>query len=185
MSNHSPQVPINVDEQTGVWTTDNLAMIYVPRHFFVNNHMAVEQALGAEAYATILYTAGYKSAWYWCEKEAATHSINGLDVFRHYMKRISQRGWGQFTIQLMDPQTGAARVRLDHSIFVYQYGSDARRCVCYMFAGWIPGSLEWAGMNLGAEWKLTCSEKQCGADGVSDHCVFEARPMVARQDAPT
>ena len=42
----NPQVPIDVDEKTGVWTTDALPMLYVPRHFLVNNHEAVEQALG-------------------------------------------------------------------------------------------------------------------------------------------
>ena len=35
-------------------------MLYVPRHFFVNNHVAVEEALGADVYAEALYKAGYK-----------------------------------------------------------------------------------------------------------------------------
>jgi predicted hydrocarbon binding protein len=175
MDGHGPQVPIAVDPETGVWTTDNLPMIYVPQHFFVNNHMAVEDALGREAYAKILYDAGYKSAWYWCEKEAATHGLGGLDVFRHYMKRISQRGWGQFTIEDVDSQTGAARVRLDHSVFVYHYGKVGRR-VCYMFAGWFPGSLEWAGRNLGQSWKISCVERQCAAEAQHDHCIFDTLP---------
>ncbi|SAL58520.1 V4R domain-containing protein [Caballeronia choica] len=46
-----PQLPIDVDPQTGVWTTDALPMLYVPRHFFTNNHIAVEEALGREASA--------------------------------------------------------------------------------------------------------------------------------------
>ena len=72
-----PQVPIDVDEKTGVWTTDALPMLYVPRHFLVNNHEAVEQALGREAYAAILYAAGHKSAYYWCDREARQHGIRG------------------------------------------------------------------------------------------------------------
>ena len=48
-----------------MWSTDGLPMLYVPRHFSVNNHVAVEEALGAERYAAILYEAGYKSAWQW------------------------------------------------------------------------------------------------------------------------
>ena len=71
MGVHAPEMPINVDDETGVWTTDALPMLYVPRHFFVNNHMAIEEEIGAEKYAEILYKAGYKSAHYWCEKEAA------------------------------------------------------------------------------------------------------------------
>ncbi len=51
-----PQLVIDVNEQTGIWTTDGLPMLYVPRHFFVNNHIAVEAALGRESYAEILYS---------------------------------------------------------------------------------------------------------------------------------
>ena len=54
MSSHAPEMPILVDDETGVWTTDGLPMLYVPRHFFVNNHVAVEEALGADVYAEAL-----------------------------------------------------------------------------------------------------------------------------------
>ena len=54
MAKHAPQLPIEVDSETGVWTTDALPMLYVPRHFFVNNHMGIEEVLGADAYAEIL-----------------------------------------------------------------------------------------------------------------------------------
>ena len=54
MSTHAPELPIEVDDDTGVWTTNNLPMLYVPRHFFLNNHMMVEAAIGREAYAEAL-----------------------------------------------------------------------------------------------------------------------------------
>ena len=41
MSHHTPEMPILVDDETGVWSTDGLPMLYVPRHFFINNHVAV------------------------------------------------------------------------------------------------------------------------------------------------
>src|SRR5699024_9495803 len=47
MATHAPEMPIEVDSETGVWTTDALPMLYVPRHFFVNNHIGIEEALGA------------------------------------------------------------------------------------------------------------------------------------------
>ena len=59
MAKHAPQLPIEVDSETGVWTTDALPMLYVPRHFFVNNHMGIEEVLGADAYAEILYKTGF------------------------------------------------------------------------------------------------------------------------------
>lgn len=170
-------LPIEVDEVTGVWTTDNLPMLYVPRHFFVNNHMAVEEALGADKYAEILFGAGYKSAWYWCDKEAETHGLSGAAVFHHYMKRLSQRGWGLFEAQTLDPGAGRARIHVFHSAFVYQYGKDAGRPVCYMFAGWFPGALNWVRQDLDLpELDLACAEIACGSDGHHDHCVFEVAP---------
>jgi hypothetical protein len=58
----APQIPIEVDEATGVWRTDGLPMVYLPRHFLVNNHLAVEEALGLDAYRRILQVATEKSA---------------------------------------------------------------------------------------------------------------------------
>ncbi|MCT7656439.1 DUF5943 domain-containing protein [Oceanimonas sp. NS1] len=147
-------MPIEVDADTGVWTTDALPMLYVPRHFFVNNHMAIEEELGPERYAEILYKAGYKSAWHWCEKEAECHGISGDAVFEHYMKRLSQRGWGLFTIEQLDIAAGTARVRLDHSAFVYQYGK-VERMVDYMFTGWSPAP--W--IRLPKAWAIRCAPR--------------------------
>ncbi|WP_060518087.1 DUF5943 domain-containing protein, partial [Pseudomonas sp. NBRC 111134] len=139
MAKIAPQLPIEVDSETGVWTSDALPMLYVPRHFFVNNHMGIEEVLGADAYAEILYKAGYKSAWHWCEKEAECHGLEGVAVFEHYMKRLSQRGWGLFEIQDIDLDKGTCSVKLKHSAFVYVYGKCGRK-VDYMFTGWFAGA---------------------------------------------
>ena len=171
-----PEVPIDVDPNTGIWSTDGLPMIYLPRHFFVNNHLAVEAALGQEAYARQLYGAGYKSAWDWCEKESATHRITGLEVFHHYMKRLSQRGWGQFTVLSCDGDTGNCDVRLDHSVFVEESGSEAGRNLCYMYSGWFAGSLEWVGRAMNRDYALSSHEARCAANG-AEHCVFNVRPV--------
>ena len=120
-----PQVPIEVDEATGVWTTDGLPMLYVPRHFFNNNHTAIEDALGREKYAQLLYDAGYKSAYFWCASEAKTHGLSGLPVFEHYLKRLSQRGWGQFQFAAVDAKSGAAEIRLENSLFVLAQAAGA------------------------------------------------------------
>jgi hypothetical protein len=159
-------------------------MLYVPRHFFINNHLAVEAALGREAYAQLLYEAGYRSAFSWCEQEAETHGLGGFDVFRHYMRRLSQRGWGQFAVQRLDEAAGVAVVRVDHSTFVEAYapgqatepgeGGGSPR-LCYMFAGWFPGALTWAGRNLGRSPQLIGEELRCGAEAGQDHCLFETR----------
>lgn len=169
-----PQLPIDVNADTGVWTTDGLPMIYVPRHFFVNNHAAVEAALGRDRYAEILYPAGHRSAYYWCDKEAATHGLSGLAVFEHYLKRLSQRGWGLFDFAAADPAAGTAQIRLRHSVFVLQQ-PEAKGRLCYMFAGWFAGAMDWVGQNLGHGYKTESRETQCAAEG-HDHCIFTVTP---------
>ena len=46
-----PALDIEVDEATGEWRVDGMPMILVPRHFLVNNHVAVEEAIGVETFS--------------------------------------------------------------------------------------------------------------------------------------
>jgi len=126
-----PQLPIDVDPETGVWTTDALPMLYVPRHFFTNNHVAVEEALGREAYADILYKAGYKSAYHWCDKEAKQHGLSGMAVFEHYLKRLSQRGWGLFSIVEADPKAARAH-RTEELVVRSRSAQQARQALLHV-----------------------------------------------------
>lgn len=169
-----PQVPIEVDEATGVWRTDGLPMLYVPRHFFVNNHAAIEKSLGRETYASQLYDAGYRSAYYWCEDAANQKSIRGIAVFAYYLERLSQRGWGRFSFVASDPAAGTADIRLDHSLFVLGQ-PDHRGKLCYMFEGWFAGAMDWVRTDLGHRATSSCAETQCVAEGFG-HCLFAVRP---------
>ncbi|MBI3371323.1 MAG: hypothetical protein HY017_06135 [Betaproteobacteria bacterium] len=171
-----PEVSIDVDDDTGTWSVDGVPMILVPRHFFINNHIAVEQALGVEKYAGILFGAGRESAYVWCEMEARRHGLRGVEVFYHYMNRLSQRGWAQFEVQSVDAERGVARVRVHHSVFVLQNWVGKPDKACYMFRGWFPGSLEFIAASGGASLKLTSTEIQCAAQGRHDHCIFEIAP---------
>ena len=181
MSYHAPEMPIQVDDETGVWTTDALPMLYVPRHFFVNNHMAIEAELGAEKYAEVLYRAGYKSAYYWCEKEAECHGLTGDAVFEHYMKRLSQRGWGLFITEELDIAAGTCKVRLENSAFVYQYGK-VNRMVDYMFTGWFSGAIDQIAKAQGLDVKTLSAQTQCGAQEGFEVGYFESRPVVTAED---
>ncbi|SPJ32867.1 4-vinyl reductase [Kushneria phyllosphaerae] len=175
MTKQAPELPIEVDSETGIWTTDALPMLYVPRHFFINNHMAIEEALGAEKYAEILYHAGYKSAWHWCEKEAELHGLEGVDVFEHYMKRLSQRGWGLFITEEIDLEAGTARVRLEHSAFVYQMGKVDRKLE-YMFTGWFAGAMDQILSARGSDLRTVAVQTQSGAQQGHDHGLFVVTP---------
>ncbi|WP_280546833.1 DUF5943 domain-containing protein [Halomonas sp. 11-S5] len=178
MTQMAPELPIEVDAETGVWTTDALPMLYVPRHFFINNHLAVEEALGAETYAEILYHAGYKSAWHWCEKEAECHGISGVDVFEHYMKRFSQRGWGKFVTEAIDLEAGTCRVRLEHSAFVYQLGKVDRK-IEYMFTGWFAGAMDQILAARGSDLRTLAEQVQSAAEEGCDVGIFITRPLTS------
>ncbi|RKR06577.1 hypothetical protein C7446_0558 [Kushneria sinocarnis] len=174
----APELPISVDSETGIWTTDALPMLYVPRHFFINNHVAVEEALGVETYARVLYDAGYKSAWHWCEKEAEQHGIEGVAVFEHYMHRLSQRGWGRFITEEIDLEHGIARVRLEHSCFVYQLGKVERR-VEYMFTGWFAGAMDQILAARGSPLRTIAEQTQSAAETGCEVGYFEVMPKAA------
>ena len=173
----NPQVPIAVDQATGVWTTDGLPMIYMPRHFFVNYYTAMDAALGRDKHQAMLFAASHKSAVEWAQAEATTHGLRDLAVFRHYLNRLSQRGWAQFTIAsagLTAPAGPVARVRVDHSVFGLQLGQTGRT-ECAMFAGSMAGCLEWAAADAGQPTKITAKETHCIAQG-NDHCAFAVGP---------
>ncbi|QGG80421.1 hydrocarbon binding protein [Litorivicinus lipolyticus] len=176
MGHHAPDMPIQVDDDTGVWTTDALPMLYVPRHFFINNHVAVEEALGADVYAEALYKAGYKSAYFWCQKEAAEHGLAGDAVFLHYMKRLSQRGWGIFTTQSLDVAAGTCRVRLDHSSFYLQLGKVDRK-VEYMFTGWFAGAMDQVAEAQGVAVRTQAHQVQSQAETGCEFGLFETTPI--------
>ena len=142
-----PQVPIEVDEETGVWTTDGLPMLYVPRHFFMNHHRAINQALGEADYASLLYDSGHLSAYQWCAYQGKRQQLSGMAVFEHYLRRLSQRGWGRFSF--VRAGLDEFLIRVDHSAFVLQQRADnqpmqnERGTLCAMFAGWFSGAAAW------------------------------------------
>src|ERR1043166_5189805 len=138
-----PQVDILVDDLTGRWSVDALPMILVPQHFFLNNHRAIEAVLGPERLAEVLRPAGYRSAYYWCEREAAHHRLRGLDVFHHYMRRLTQPGWGQFKPEDIDLDAGRALIRVDNSAFVDDTRRGSGRRLCSMFAASFEGHPEY------------------------------------------
>lgn len=169
----APQVPIDVDPATGIWMTDGLPMIYMPRHFFVNYYVAMDRALGRDRHQAMLFAASHTSAMQWAAAEAKTHGLRDLAVFHHYLSRLSQRGWAQFTIETADLAGPGARVLVDNSVFGLHLGRTGRT-ECAMFAGSLAGCLEWAAGDAGLSVKMTARETHCIAQGDAQ-CLFEVQ----------
>jgi len=167
----APEIPIDVDPVTGIWRTDGLPMIYLPRHFLVNNHKAVEEALGIEAYRAILRVATDKSAFDWCTAQVRVQQMTPEQIFRHYFTRLSQRGWGRFEIERLDPEAGDVSVRLEQSVFVLEHSGPVSGGLCYMFEGFVTGAMRFVMAQSDAVAR-SCSEVQCAGDGVHHDCRF-------------
>jgi hypothetical protein len=171
-----PAIDIQVDEATGRWSVDALPMILVPQHFFLNNHYAVEAVLGPKKLEEVLRPAGHRSAYFWCEKEAAFHGLSGGEVFRHYLRRLSQRGWAQFEITELSPEAGTARIIVRHSAMIDPAHVRDRRKCCYIFSAWFEGALDYVAEKAGHKGKAKAAELYCAGEGNHDHCAFEVRP---------
>jgi hypothetical protein len=167
-----PAVPIDVDDKSGIWRTDGLPMVYLPRHFLVNNHRAVEAALGREAYATILRASTAKSAIEWCEAQVRGKGLDPEATFRHYFQRLSQRGWGQFSIDVLDTAGRRGSIGLRHSVFALEAGQGRDQRVCYMFEGFITGAFSFL-LGLADPTAVSCEETYCACNGQHDHCRFD------------
>lgn len=168
-------VPIKVNSETGVWSVDGQPMILMPRHFWVFVQMEAEKRFGVEAFQAMLFEATYKAARLWCEREAVTHELAGPDILGHYLRRMTQRGLGRFTIEDADYEAGTARVRLDHSVYVAEYGAQAGRGVCTMFTGALVGGMEAVAHSVGRTLALRAEEVQCAGAG-AEHCRFVVSP---------
>lgn len=167
-----PAVRISVDERTGEWTTDGMAMLYVPRHFLMGLIRTVREALGEAAAERRFHDSTADAAFRWCGMAARETGLADMDVFHLYMRRLSERGWGLFDGSGIDPATGTGRVALRHSSFVADAGTaDAGGKACGFCAGWAPGALRWVGESRGQDWRLTGREVRCAAEGF-EACEF-------------
>jgi hypothetical protein len=69
------------------------------------------------------------------------HNLAGVDLFEHYLKRLSQRGWGLFEVIDFDLDNAKASVSVRNSAF-HQPESDDHGTGDYMFTGWFSGAMD-------------------------------------------
>ncbi len=166
----APEVPIDVEAETGIWRTDGMPMLYVPRHFLANLLRDTEAALGRDAFRAMLFGSAETSARQWCAAEQRTHGLSAADTFRHYLKRLSQRGYGRFAITRLDVAAGMAEVVVRNSAFALA-NPGAGRPVCAMFEGSFAGGFRHVLADAGMDAAVTCEEVACLAAGAAE-CRF-------------
>jgi hypothetical protein len=170
----APEVPIDVDPETGIWRTDGLPMIYVPRHFLVNLQKTMEAEVGPARFRELFYASAELSARQWCAAEAKTHGLAPINTFRHYLRRMSQRGHGRFALARFDRDAGEAEVVARNSAFALGYGPETGRKVCVLLEGSFAGGVAHVLEGEGIPGTARCEEVACLAEGHPD-CRFAIR----------
>ena len=165
-------VPVEFEPQTGRWTSDGHPMILIPRRFFVFIQMEAERRFGIEPTRALYEDATRLAANVWCRNTMERYGLDGTQVFRLYLERVSNRGMGLFSLRHLDEAAGTARIDLRNSIMVAEYGPTANRCVCYSFASAFAGAMEVIHERAGRVFTKVYSHEDCCASNGSDHCSF-------------
>jgi hypothetical protein len=161
----APEVPIDVDPDTGIWRTDGMPMIYLPRHFLVNLLKTMEGEVGSARFRELFYGSAELSARQWCAAEARTHGLSPLATFHHYLRRMGSRGHGRFELTRLDRDARRAEVVARNSAIALGYGPQTGRKVCAILEGSFAGGLGHVLEGEGIAGKPDCVEVACLAEG--------------------
>ncbi|HEY3128740.1 MAG TPA: DUF5943 domain-containing protein [Acidobacteriota bacterium] len=90
-------------------------MILLPRHFFRYILREVQAVAGTEAFRRIFEKAGHDGAVTFCRRFREVHGCTPEEAVRGYLKEMSLRGWGRFSILRLEPERGYLDVLLQNS----------------------------------------------------------------------
>ena len=112
-------------------------MILIPRHFFRYILREVKAVAGAEAFRRIFEKAGFDGAVTFCRRFREIYACTPREAIEGYLKEMSLRGWGHFTILRLEPDAGCLEVLLQNSALANEENIPS-------------GHLIWEGAMLGA-----------------------------------
>ena len=69
-------------------------MILTTREFIALIQKTVEEVVGENAAAVIMYRAGFKAGYSFARAQSIEFNVKGGDVLRKYLEIASKRGWG-------------------------------------------------------------------------------------------
>ena len=173
---------IEIDSESGVWTTDGLPMIYAPRHWIIGIHKDVEGALGRETYRELLYESSYRAAQHWCKEQFKYHGYKGRELFEFYLKVSSQRGLAQFSLITYDMKAGLVKVELRNCCYVLHHrhvagNKSSPNTECYAFTGSFSGALTWIADSENLTHKFIGVETECAAQTGREKCELEFKSV--------
>jgi hypothetical protein len=96
-------------------TLNGQAMILLPRHFFRYILRDVNAVSGSAAFRKIFWKTGHDGAVTFCRRFQEVHRCAPREAVEGYLNEMSLRGWGQFSIVQLQPETGHMEVILRNS----------------------------------------------------------------------
>lgn len=169
-------VPVRADPDSLAWSVEGMPVLLVPRHLWVMVQQSLEQALGLQGARAVFHETGHAAARAWCTQQGDRFQLAGAQLFEHYLRSAGRRGYGRMTAEHIDLDAGLARVRVDGSVYVAGYGTQAGRPVCHVFESSFAGGLCCASERAGLPGDWLARETACAAHG-APHCTFELRRM--------
>lgn len=148
-------------------------MILTTREFIALIQKTIEEVVGENAAAVIMYRAGFKAGYSFARTQSIEFGVRGVDILRKYLETASKRGWGEFTLQSYDiSERIVVEVRGSYG---EEWGNVGRR-VCHIWRGALAGIAQYIADDMNLKIKMKGTEEKCVAEG-SECCIITAEPV--------
>jgi predicted hydrocarbon binding protein len=150
-----------------------VAMVLMPRWFFVGIMKRVVQEAGPEVADRVYSGAGYEGAYNWAKVQMA-EGLSGRAVMEQYLGSMSCRGWGRFEIEAFEPAAGRGVFSFQNSALALELGSTGQ-AVCLWTAGAMAGGMQAILDAEGVDLKVSGREVECLSAG-AECCRIVVEP---------
>ncbi len=150
-----------------------VAMVLMPRWFFVGIMKRVLDEAGSEAAARIYSGAGWEGAYNWAKVQIRA-GLNGREVMEQYLGSMTSRGWGRFEIVELDLERGLGRFRWHNSALALELGQTGKE-VCLWGPGAMAGGMQAILEHRGSGLTVKGKEVLCKSAG-NEYCEIVVEP---------
>ena len=150
-----------------------VAMVLMPRWFFVGIMKRVLDEAGPEMAARIYSGAGWEGAYNWAKVQIKA-GLSGRQVMEQYLGSMTARGWGRFEIVELDLDKGFGRFRWHNSALALELGQTGKE-VCLWGPGAMSGGMQAILEHNGSDLTVSGREVSCRSAG-HDYCEIVVEP---------
>lgn len=144
-----------------------VAMVLMPRWFFVGIMKRVVAEAGEEVAAKVYSGAGWEGAYNWAKVQIAA-GLTGREVMDQYLGSMTARGWGRFEIVELDLDKGYGKFQWHNSALALELGETGRE-VCLWGPGAMAGGMQAILEHNGSSLQVSGREESCRSAG-AEYC---------------